>query len=311
MNVNKPKILVIVGPTASGKTSLSIKLAQKFNGEIISADSRQVYRGLDLGTGKVTLAEMDGIHHHLLDVADPKDTYTATDYVRDADTAIADIVARQKLPIVVGGSFLYIDMLLGKITTPDVPPNESLRIQLETLSTEELATRLEALDPRRFEDIDQNNRPRLIRAIEIATELGSVPPSNPVLKYDALTLGISISQETLYKNIHDRLRARLEIGMIEEVKGLHLQGLSFERMEELGLEYRYIAKFLQGSMTFEEMRDAIETKSRQYAKRQMTWLKRDGSIVWVKPEEMERIEGLVDGFIKQLHIEKAPVIPGA
>ena len=293
---NKKKIVVIVGPTASGKTSLSIELAKKYNGEIISADSRQVYKGLDLGTGKVTEAEMQGVPHHMLDVADPRTIYTVADYVRDADAAIEDIGSRGKLPIVVGGTFLYVDTLLGKITTPDVPPNEALRKELDTLPTEALATRLETLDKDRFDDIDTHNRPRLIRAIEIATALGKVPKIEPSKRYDALVLGIDIDKETLAANIHKRLRDRFDIGMVEEVKGLQLQGLSFERMEDLGLEYRYIARHLQGQMRFEDMVEELETKIRQYAKRQMTWLKRDKEIVWVRKEDTQGIEETIKNF---------------
>lgn len=293
----KPKVLVIVGPTASGKTSLSIQLAKKYNGEIISADSRQVYRGLDLGTGKVTQEEMDGVPHHLLDVADPNETYTVADFVRDGDNAIADTTSRGRLPIIVGGTFLYVDALLGKVNMPEVPPDAALRAALEALPTDTLIERLTALDPARAATIDVNNRRRLIRAIEVATTLGSVPATTPHMKYNALTLGILIPQETLHQNIHERLRTRLEVGMIEEVKGLHLQGLSFERMGDLGLEYRYIARHLQGKITYEEMFTELETKTRQYAKRQMTWLKRNDEIVWVEPSDMEKADTLVKGFL--------------
>jgi len=295
--MKKNKVLVIVGPTASGKTSLSIELAKKYNGEIISADSRQVYKGLDLGTGKVTKEEMRGIPHHLIDVADPKDTYTVSEYVKKAKKVVADIHERKKIPFLVGGTFLYIDVLLGKISTPEVPPNESLRTELESLETKELITRLETLDPQRLRTIDVHNRPRLVRAIEIATALGSVPETISEGRYDTLTLGIDISKEELHTNIHTRLITRIDAGMIDEVKRLYAEGLTYERMEELGLEYRYIAQYLQNKITYEKMLLEIETKSRQYAKRQMTWLKRNEKIIWVKKDEMERIKGLVEGFL--------------
>ncbi len=293
----KPKVLVIVGPTASGKTSLSINLAQRFGGEVISADSRQVYRGLNIGTGKVTAEEMRGIPHHLLDIANPKDTYTVADFVRDGRTVIKDITTRNTLPIIVGGSFFYVDALLGKISTPDVPPNPQLREHLGTLSTEELNALLAAKDSVRAETIDPDNRVRLIRAIEITEALGSVPQTKPEALYETLILGIDIPKETLHNNIHNRLISRIEGGMIEEVEELHSEGLSFERMEDLGLEYRYIARHLKGELKFCEMLDELETKIKQYAKRQMTWLKRDKTIVWIQPEDATAIDGIVSDFL--------------
>lgn len=292
------KIVVIVGPTASGKTSLSIELARKFNGEVVSADSRQVYKGLDIGTGKVTKEEMQDVPHHILDIADPKDQFTVSDFVKAADTAIEDIVSRENLPIIAGGTFLYVDALLGKVAVAEVPPNELLRNELEKLSLEELQSRLKSLDPQRYADIDIQNPRRLIRSIEIAEAVGTVPKTEPKERYEALMLGIDIKKEELHHNIHDRLVARIDDGMIEEVQNLHQNGLSYDRMNELGLEYRYIAKYLQGELTKEALLEVLETKIRQYAKRQMTWLKRYKEIVWIKKDEMERVEGLVEGFLR-------------
>ena len=295
---DKPKILVIVGPTASGKTSLSIQLAKKFNGEIISADSRQVYQGLDLGTGKVTNEEMQGIPHHLLDVTDPQDSYTVADYVKDGRQAITDILSRNKLPIIVGGTFFYIDALLGKISAPEVLPNEALRTKLEVLTNEELFELLKQKDVKRAETIDKDNPRRLIRALEIIDAIGVVPESKSEELYDALTLGMTTTKEELQRNIHMRLVERLEKGMIEEVANLHKNGLSYELMSDRGIEYKYIVEYLQDKITKEKMCELIETKSVQYAKRQMTWLKRDADIVWVGPSEIEEVEGVVRGFLK-------------
>lgn len=295
--IKKLKVLVIVGPTASGKTSLSIELAKKFNGEIVSADSRQVYRRLDIGTGKVTQEEMQGVPHHLLDVAEPSEMYTVADYVRDGRTAIADILSRSKLPIIVGGTFFYIDALLGTATMPEVPPNAKLREELEAMSTEALFTLLNEKDSARAQDIDVHNKRRLIRAIEIASVLGRVPLTHAVALYDALKIGISIEKEELVRNIHTRLIERLDAGMIDEVVALHKNGLSYERMIELGIEYEYIAKYLQNIITENEMRALIKTKSWQYAKRQMTWLKRDGDIQWFEREESKKIDEMVKAFL--------------
>lgn len=293
----KQKILVIVGPTASGKTALSIALAKRFSGEIISADSRQIYRGLDLGTGKVTREEMDGVPHHLIDIRDPNETYTAHDFVHDAQNAISDIRSRHKLPIVVGGTFFYVDALLGNIVTPQIEPNETLRNELEQLSAEELFAQLMERDSKRAQTIDKHNKRRLVRALEIVDARGSVPPLVSEKRYDALVLGIHIEKDTLHKNIHERIVKRVLLGMIEEVEKLHENGLSYERMEDLGLEYRYISEYLRGNMTEEEALALLETKTRQYAKRQMTWLKRDTDITWVHPKNSEEASSRVEKFI--------------
>ncbi|MCF7815551.1 MAG: tRNA (adenosine(37)-N6)-dimethylallyltransferase MiaA [Candidatus Pacebacteria bacterium] len=296
--MSKSKVLVIVGPTASGKTSLSISLAKKFDGEITSADSRQVYKGLDIGTGKVTKGEMEGVPHHLLDVVCPKETYPAAASARDVRNAITDIHSRGRLPIIVGGTFFYVDALLGKIVTPEVPPNQKLRAELEDCSNEDLFLRLQEKDPKRSKNIDQHNGRRLIRALEIVDSLGSVPKIHVEELYDVLTLGIAINRDTLKENIHTRLADRLKTGMLEEVTELHKAGLSYERLSELGIEYQYLSKFIQGNISEDEMRQQIETKSWQYAKRQMMWLKRDKTIQWVKLDELEKIDTLVNKFLR-------------
>ncbi len=298
--MSKPKVVVVVGPTASGKTNLSIKLAKQYDGEVISADSRQVYRGLDLGSGKVTPEEMDGVPHHLLDIVNPMDTYTARDFKRDATNAITTIITHERLPIIAGGTFMYIDTLLGKISVPEVPPNPILRSELEAASTAELLQKLTDLDPVRIQNIDTNNRRRLIRSIEIATTLGHVPTSPATeIPYEVLTLGILIDDVTLRHNIHVRLHTRLDAGMVAEVEYLLASGVTHERLESLGLEYRYIGRHVRGEIDFATMCTEIETKSRQFAKRQMTWLKRDQSIVWVQKSDLEAIERLVKQFLKQ------------
>lgn len=295
--MNKPKVIIIVGPTASGKTSLSIALAKECNGEIISADSRQVYRGLDLGTGKVTETEMDGVPHHLLDVADPNETYTVSDYVEAGRKTISEIVARGNLPIIAGGTFFYIDALIGKITLPGIPPNPLLRQELEALDTNTLFALLKAKDPAYAAIIDKDNPHRLVRALEIIDVLGHMPKMESEPLYDTLTLGVSLPKEILHENIHNRLIERLDQGMIEEVENLHKSGLSYERMEDLGLEYRYIARHLQEQLSKEAMLSELETKTRQFAKRQMTWLKRDKAIVWVDKNDIEGTKVKVEEFL--------------
>lgn len=278
---NKPKILVIVGPTASGKTSLSIELAKQFNGEVISADSRQVYRGLDIGSAKVTAEEMDGVPHHLIDIADPKDTYNASDFKRDAEKAIADILSRGKLPIICGGTFFYIDTLLNKVSLPAVEPDEILRAELEEKDASELLSILERLDPVRAGNIEKDNKRRLVRAIEVATTLGTVPPASPEdSPYEVLSIGLSVNMETHGEILKARILERLQIGMVEEVESLIKAGITHEKLDSFGLEYRYISRYLQGLLKYEDMIEELTIKSRQFAKRQMTWLKRDQTIKW-------------------------------
>ena len=294
----KPKAIAIVGPTSSGMTRLSIKLAIDFNGEVVSADSRQVYRGLNLGTGKVTTEEMRGVRHHLLDITNTDHRYTAAQFEIDATTAIENIHARGKLPIIAGGTFFYLDLLRGLKQTSPVPPDEKYRTSLDDYSTEELFYKLQQLDASRADSIDKHNRPRLVRALEIINVLGHVPKAtNQDSPYDWLVIGIDIEEVQLHKNIHKRLTDRFAAGMIEEVEKLHKQGLSFERMSELGLEYRLIAKYLQHELKHHELLEKMEVKNRQLAKRQKTWLRRDKEIVWLKPDNYEEIETRVKHFL--------------
>ncbi len=280
-DVAKIPIIVIVGPTASGKSDYAVKLAKEVNGEIISADSRQVYRGLNIGSGKITEAEMQGIKHYLLDVADPNETFNANDFKKLGERAIDEIVSKGKMPIIVGGTGFYIQALIDDLALPEVPPDNAMREELSKLSTEELLKRLQMIDPRRYDTIDKHNRARIIRSIEIATKIGSVPMLVSNSKYQPKIIGLEVSKEALNERIHKRLYARLDQGMIEEVANLHKNGLSWKRLYDLGLEYRYISLFLQGEMSREEMLTKLETAIRQYAKRQLTWFKRDKRVMWV------------------------------
>ena len=297
----KPPVLAIVGPTASGKTSLSIELAQQFNGEVISADSRQVYRGMDLGTGKVTRLEMKDVTHHLIDIANPTEVYTGADFKHDANVVLSDIVARKKLPIIAGGTFFYLELLRGTMSVAPVPPDPELRAVLETKSTAELQRQLAAMDITHSAVIDTSNRRRLIRAIEIINTLGVLPSVEPIPSpYDWLTIGIEVPADILAERTHRRILERLDQGMIEEVEVLHKQGVSWERLDSFGLEYRYIARYLQGTITREIMIEELSVKTRQFAKRQRTWLKRDKSIIWFPfPVDTNDTISLIEDFLKQ------------
>ena len=283
------KIFIIVGPTASGKSDLGVKLAKKFNGEIISADSRQVYKGLDIGTSKITRQEMQGVPHHLLDVADPRRQFSAAQYKVLAANSLQYIITNSKLPIIVGGTGLYIDALTGDVSFPDVEPNKKLREQLGKKSDEALFKMLKAKDPRRAKMIDPNNKARLIRALEIVKSLGKVPLCQPATSTHYKFVYIGLKPDNLDQRIYKRLVKRLG-PMIREGKRLAKQGLTYRRMHELGLEYRYISLYLQGKTSQEEMEERLYTEIRRYAKRQMTWFKRNKEIKWFKPDKYKDIE---------------------
>ncbi|MBX4199118.1 tRNA (adenosine(37)-N6)-dimethylallyltransferase MiaA [Candidatus Parcubacteria bacterium] len=264
------KVLVIVGPTASGKSDLAVKLAQKLNGEVISADSRQVYKGLNVGTGKITKKEMRGIPHHMLDVADPKKPFAVSEYKILALKKIEEILGRNKLPIIVGGTGFYIDAL--RMSLPEVPPNPKLRKKLALKSVEELSLILGE-----HKVADRNNKVRLIRAIEIVEALGHIPKIKAENKYDFVFVGLN--PKDLYKRILERLAKRLT-PMVKEARKLHKQGLTYERMEELGLEYRYLARLLQKKITQKQFVDELYAETKKYSKRQMTWFKKNKNITW-------------------------------
>ena len=281
----KQKIIVIVGPTASGKSDLSIRLAKRLEGEIISADSRQVYRGMDIGTGKVTKKGQKTVSHHLIDVANPNKQFTVDNFKKLAERAINDISKRKKLPIVVGGTGLYIDALVYDLNFPDVPPNKKLRAQLEKMSVEELFARLRKLDAKRAETIESKNKRRLIRALEILAAVEKVPLLDTKYhqqkpKYNVLWLGLN--PVNLKQRIKKRLKERLRKGMIKEVEKLHTKGLTWKRLGELGLEYRWVGRYLQKRINRKEMEEMLLREITNYAKRQMTWFKRNKNIRWIK-----------------------------
>lgn len=279
---NKPKILVIVGPTSIGKSDLAVHLAKKFNGEVVSADSRQVYKGLDIGTGKITPAEMCGIPHHLIDIVSPKKNFSVSEYQKIATDKINNILERGKLPIICGGTGFYIQAVVDGIDLPEIEADQKLRKRLEKMSLSELQKKLQSLDPKRLKKIDQKNKVRLIRAIEIAEKLGKVPQIKKNIKYKAIIIGLYADREILDQKIRERLKKRLRRGLVKEVYDLHKNGLSWKRLEELGLEYRYISLFLRGIISRSQMLLELENKNIQYARRQMTWFKKDKRINWFK-----------------------------
>ncbi|MBI4119294.1 MAG: tRNA (adenosine(37)-N6)-dimethylallyltransferase MiaA [Parcubacteria group bacterium] len=297
---NCAKIIVIVGPTASGKSELAVKIAKKFNGEIISADSRQVYKYLDIGSAKVEGRWKNNrfiykkIVHHCIDFVNPKKVYTVAEYKKCAGKAIKDITSRGKIPILVGGTGFYIDSVIYDLPLPEVPPDENLRKRLNRLSPAELFEQLTELDRRRAANIDRFNKRRLIRALEIVLKTGKPVSANVTVgsrswvNCNILTIGLRMPPRQLKKRIENRLDGRLKGGLIEEVKNLHENppaggGLSWKRLDDFGLEYRYVSRYLRGIISYEEMRRKILAESWHYAKRQMTWWKRNKDIIWFNP----------------------------
>ncbi len=370
--MNKTKVVVILGPTSSGKSDLAVSLALLLRGgvakklgidgaEIISADSRQVYRGLNLGTGKIRKSEMKGVKHHLLDVASPKKTFSASHFVKLADKAIEDIVSRvkpsssadkssfsaDKLPIICGGTGFYISTLLREVAISEVPPNPELRKKLQKKSTEQLFEMLQRLDPDRAANIDAKNPHRLIRAIEIASfnlknrNRKAKISRDELEKYDVLKIGIApmkkplplppplrrggkknntlntllsegaeqsevgvsyfLDEERLKDRIKTRLEKRIKQGMIKEAEELHKQGLTFKRMRELGLEYGALADLLQKKIDRTEMIEILQNEIWHFVKRQMTWWKRDKSIIWLNIGDAADIESTADIAIQKIN----------
>lgn len=276
------KVICIVGPTSSGKTSLAIDIAKEVGGEVISADSRQVYRGLNLASGKATEDEMNGVPHHLLDVADPKDVFSASDFVEEGRTILAQLEARSVPAIVAGGTGFYIDALVGRISLAEVEPNPQLRARLETKNIEELQHILEGMDPERYATIDIHNPRRLIRSIEIAEALGKNPTPNETLLYDVLWIGIDVPFEELKEKIKQRLLERIDQGMVDEIASLKLTP---ERLEQLGLECRFVGRHLHQGLSHDDMLIQLEKEIVRYAKRQLTWFKKNTHIHWFNPKQ--------------------------
>lgn len=265
-------LLVILGPTASGKTKIGVILAQALNGEIISADSRQVYRGMDIGTGK-DLKEYGSIPYHLIDIVDPGYEFSVFEFQRLFFKTFTEIQRRGHLPILVGGTGLYLDSVLRAYQMVEVPVNHALRQELSSLTNAELAERLKRVNPQLHNTTDLLDRERLIRAIEIS-EFSQNKRNLSFPEITPLVFGIRWPREILRKRIDRRLEERLQHGMIEEVERLQQKGISLERLASYGLEYRFVAKYLKGEFTFDEMQQKLQHAIHQFAKRQLTWFRR-------------------------------------
>lgn len=284
--MKKPKVIIILGPTATGKSNLAVKIAKKINGEIISADSRQVYKNLDIGTGKITKKEMRGVPHYLLDIVNPKHKFTVTEYQKKSIHAMTEILKRDKTPIICGGTGFYIDAITKGIIFPEVPPNLKLRKTLEKKSVKELFKVLLKLDPRRAKDIKNkneiNNKVRLIRAIEIAKVLGKTPKITEIKPpYEFIKIGLYLPADKLKNKIEKRVKKMFQDGLLKEIKKLRKLGISEKRLKEFGFEYDNPTE------------EKVIKETIKYAKRQMTWFKRDKEIKWFDVSKKFNIEKLI------------------
>lgn len=294
------RLLTIVGPTAVGKSDLAVKIARQYNGEIVSADSRQVYRGLDVGTGKITTEEMRGIPHHCLDIANPEQQITVAQYKQCANDAIAAIYERGRVPIVVGGTGFYVQTVVDDIDFPEVAPDHELRETLDQKTTEHLFHELQQKDPERAATIDANNKRRLIRALEIIEHRGKVPKiSSGESPYNVLMLGLYMERDQLRERIRKRTLTRLDNGLIEEVQNLQDDGVSLQRLKEIGLTYYQCTRYLEGAVAPLDLVEMITRAEYKYARKQLSWFRRDGRIKWYTPDHDKKISDRVADFLSR------------
>ena len=292
-----PKLIVIEGTNASGKSSLGITLASRFGGEIVSADSRQVYERMNLGSGKVTPEEMQGVPHHLLDVRKPGEFFSMADFQRLAYEAIDGIIARGKVPFLIGGTGLYVDAVADGYELSDRAPDHSLRAHLETFDTPALYDMLKEKLP--DTEIDPRNRHRVMRTLErLAAD--DYRPTGKSPRYTLLKLGVTWPREILKQRIDERLEKRLSEGMVDEVKALLDEGVSEEFLTKLGLEYKYLTWYLTGKLPYEQMVEELGNAIKKFAKRQMTWFRKDPRIIWLdmSADPIKEASDLIESFLE-------------
>lgn len=301
--MNKQKIIIIAGPTGVGKTALSIEVAKKFNCEIISADSIQIYKKLDIGSAKVTEKEKDGIVHHLIDIVETSQNFSAGDYVRLAEEAINKIIKKGKTPLIVGGTGMYIQSLLFEIGA-QCGKDEEYRKELQQLAeekgSEHLHKMLEKIDKESAEKIHPNHLPRIIRALEIYHLTGkpkSEQKNATESKYDYLLFGLTAEREVLYQRINTRVDKMIDSGLLNEVQDLINQGITLENQCMQGIGYKEPYMFLTGQISREEFIDLLKQNSRHYAKRQLTWFRSMPNVIWKTYDQKEEIFDLIEKFI--------------
>lgn len=293
------KLVVIAGTNASGKSGLGIELAQKYKAEIVSADSRQVFRGLDLGSGKVTKEEMKGIPHHLIDVANLNDFFSLLEYQTMAYEAIDDIQSRGISPFLVGGTGLYVNAVVDGYNLNKAQPDMKLREEVQSKSIEELLEIIKNGNPEAIKRLDSQNKRRLERAAEKVL-LGFTDENPSEARYETLVLGVTWPRDILYERIRERLDRRLEEGMIEEVENLRANGATDDFLYKLGLEYRYILMYLRGEFVdFNQFYDKLFMEIRHLAKEQMTWFRKRTDINWIdmQGDPFNEASKLIEGFL--------------
>lgn len=296
--MNKPKVIVICGPTASGKTTLSIQLAQKINGEIISSDSMQIYKDMNIGTAKPDQQEMQGIKHYLLDFVEPNQRYSVADYKKDAENAIEDILQKGKVPIIVGGTGLYVDSLIYGIEYPNIEFDENYREELERRvekeGLEKLYEKAKKIDPQAMKKISRNDQKRILRVLEIYNATGKTKTEQEIesrkneVKYDYRVFAINMDREKLYDRINKRVDIMIQKGLIEEVENLLKKYNEFPTAMQ-GLGYKEVVEYIQGKVLKEDMIENIKRESRRYAKRQITWFKKNKQTIWIGPNDLQMI----------------------
>ena len=291
--MQKSKVIVICGPTASGKTLLSIELAKKINGEIISCDSMQIYKEMDIGTAKPTLEEMQGIQHYLIDFIEPNKRYSVADYKKDAKNAIKQILSKGKTPIIVGGTGLYLDSLIYEIDYQEVEFDLQYRQKLEEIAKEKgiefLYEKAKQIDPQAIEKISKNDKKRIMRILEIYNATGKnktmqeIESRKKEIEYDYHVYALSWDRQTLYERINRRVDIMIEQGLIEEVKNILSKYKEFPTAMQ-GLGYKEVVTYLKGEYTKEEMIEKIKMETRRYAKRQLTWFRKNKQTIWLEGE---------------------------
>ena len=306
--MQKEKVIVICGPTASGKTALSIELAKRINGEIVSCDSMQIYKDMDIGTAKPTMEEMQGIKHYLIDFVSPDERYSVADYKKDAKTKIKEILQKGKVPIVVGGTGLYVDSLIYEIEYPNIEFDEEYRKELENIAEQEglekLYQKAKQIDPKAIQKISQNDKKRILRILEIYHATGKNKTEQEKesrkkeVEYDYRVFALDWEREKLYERINRRVDIMLEQGLIEEVKQIYQKYDKFPTAMQ-GLGYKEVVGYLDGEITKEQMVEKIKQETRRYAKRQLTWFRKNKQTVWINAQN--KLESNIKFILESIH----------
>lgn len=309
--MEKPKVIVICGPTASGKTALSIELAKKINGEIVSADSMQIYKDMNIGSAKVTNEEMQGIKHYMIDCVSPDERFSVADYKTNAKNAIEEIIKKGKTPIVVGGTGLYIDALIYEIEYKDIKIDENYRKELQEIEKnqglEVLYKKALEIDPKAMEKISQNDSKRIMRVLEIYKATGKNKTEQEAesrlkeIPYDYKVFALTMNREKLYERINKRVDIMIEKGLINEVENLLKKYKEFPTSMQ-GLGYKEVRDYFQGKTTKNEMIEKIKQESRRYAKRQLTWFRKNKQTIWL--DSLEKIEDNINIILEEANIER-------